>query len=344
MHTRHFARTFALAIALHGGASFAQNAPRPAAQPSAEALCTQGDEEQHDGDLTAARTHLEQGLARLGTADTPAARRTRLRCSAILSTVLESQGDRAAAWTRALEGWRAARTLPASAWAGYEPSYFEFARRIWSGPRCAASLDDAATEEAEVTVLQSLARGDSPGTRECLAAIRARLAQAHRGTCRALDAPPAETPAFTPSERSWTAIDPQTGVRADGGTVLVARVEGSRTRYVSCETTLSEAQVTPSGRWVVPGAVLAVTARILPCGEDTPAARCPAETLAWMLDGSGRLLGMYALRRSPLVDRGPLALPFGAVTSAAPFSAEGNAVRVGTRRLAVSQGALVAAP
>jgi len=330
----------AAAAVLSARASFAQN--RPAA-PSAAALCRQGDEEQHANHLTEARQHLEQGIALLGTTATPAARRQRLQCSSSLASVLFAQGDREAAWTRALQGWQDARTLPPAQWAGFEPSFFDYARQRYSGARCTEGLAEVTLEDAEVTALQYLARFESQPVRECLGAVRARLAQTQRGTCRVLASLPADTPAFTPAERSWTAVDAQTGVRVTDGGVLVARVNGANTRYVSCNAGFTEAQATPAAQWVIPGAVLAVTLRIIPCGEDT-SARCPPERLAYLLDGSGQLLGMYALQRSALVDRGPTALPFGTVTAATPFAADGSALRIGTRRLAVSQGALAAAP
>ncbi len=338
--SRHVSLLFAVAAVLSARASFAQN--RPGAQ-SAAALCRQGDAEQHANQLTEARQHLEQGLALLGTTATPAARRLRLQCSSTLASVLFAQGDREGAWVRALRGWEDARTLPPAQWAGFEPSFFDYARQRYSGARCTEGLAEAALEDAEVTALQYLARFESQPVRECLGAVRARLAQTQRGTCRALASLPADTPAFTPTERSWTAVDAQTGVRVADGGVLVARVNGANTRYVSCNAGFTEAQATAAGQWVIPGAALAVTLRIIPCGEDT-SARCPPERLAYMLDGAGQLLGMYALQRSSLVDRGPTALPFGTVTAAAPFIAEGATVRVGTRRLAVSQGALAAAP
>jgi hypothetical protein len=338
--SRHLPVLFAVAAALSARASFAQN--RPAAQ-SAAALCRQGDEEQHADHLTEARQHLEQGLALLGTTATPAARRQRLQCSSTLASVLFAQGDREAAWTRALRGWEDARSLPPSQWAGFEPSFFDYARQRYSGARCTEGLADVALEDAEVTALQYLARFESQPVRECLTAVRARLAQTQRGTCRVLTSLPNDTPAFAPAERSWTSVDAQTGVRVTDGGVLVARVNGANTRYVSCNAGFTEAQATPAAQWVVPGAVLAVTLRIIPCGEDT-SARCPPERLAYMLDASGQLLGMYTLQRSSLVDRGPTALPFGTVTAASPFTADGAAIRIGTRRLAVSQGALAAAP
>lgn len=346
MNTSSFLRVipFVAATLLTAGPAAAQAPAARRASPvlRANQLCGQADEEQHDDHLPEARAHLEEGLAALGTLDTPAARRARASCASTLAWVLATQGDRRGAWGRMGEAWRAARSLPAAVWAGQEPSFFELARQVWGGARCAEGLDHAQLEEAEVAALQSLARFNTPAVAECLGAVRQRLARDGGGVCRVIPALPQGVAAFAPDAREWTRVDPQTGVSGDGESVYVARVSGATTRYVRCHTGHTEAQLERvAGQWALPGAALAVTARIRPCGEDMDARRCPPETVAFVLDGEGGLLGHYALQRSALSDRGPLALPFGAVTAAAPFRAEGGVIRVGTRSLRVSQGALV---
>lgn len=219
---------------------------------------------------------------------------------------------------------------------------FELAQRVWGGPRCVEGLESADLEQAEVAALQSLARFNTPAVAECLGAIRQRERQERRGACLALDALPQGVTPYAPGAAGWTRVDDQTGVSGDGESVYVARGAGNTTRYVRCATGHSEAQLERvAGRWALPGAALAVTARIRPCGEDMDARRCPPETLAWVLDGQGQLLGHYALQRSSLSDRGPLAQPFGPVTASVAFRAEGANLRAGTRLLRMSQGALV---
>lgn len=333
-----------LSVALASSIAGAQSQPAVRGSPvqRANALCGQADEEQHDDHLTEARAHLEQALAALGTLDTVPARRARVRCAETLAWVLSTQGDQRAAWTRIREAWSAARNLPAAVWAGNEPPLFELTRQVWSGARCAEGLDASQLEEAEVVTLQSLARFNTPAVAACLTAVRQRLRQEHGGTCQVISALPEGVAAFTPGAAGWTRVDAQTGVGGDGESLYVARVAGATTRYLRCHTGLSEAQLEQaSGQWVLPNAVLAVTARIRPCGEDMDARRCPPETVAYMFDADGLLLGHYTLQRSSQSDRGPFAQPFGAVTTAAPFRAEGDGIRAGNRLLRVSQGALV---
>ena len=71
---------------------------------------------------------------------------------------------------------------------------------------------------------------------------------------------------------------------------------------------------------------------------------CPPETISFVVDADGTLLGHYAFQRSVRAARSPLASPFGAVAGLTPFRVEGGAIRVGTRALRVQAGALVSAP
>lgn len=308
----------------------------------ANALCFQADEEQHNDHLPEARAHLEEALAALGALDTLPARRARVTCASTLALVLAAQGDRRGAWARTLEAWGAARNLPPVERARQEVGFFDLARQVWSGPRCVEGIDPSALDETEVYALQSLARFNTPDVAVCLGAIRQRLAREQRGTCRAISTLPEGVTAYTPNATGWTRVDAQTGVGGDGESVYVARIVGGSTRYTRCDTGLSEAQLERvSGEWSLPGAAFTVTARIRPCGEDMDPRRCPAETLAYVLDGEGTLLGHYALQRSPHSDRGPLAQPFGPVAAASAFRAEGSNLRAGTRLLRVVGGALV---
>ncbi len=339
MNHRSFS-TLAFTVALGASAAAAQPRPRLGTPVQrATALCRQGDEEQHADHLAEARAHLQEGLALVESNDTPTGRRARLACASTLAGVLATQNDRAGAWAQMQNAWRAASALPASAWAGQEPWMFELAQRVWAGPRCAEGVDPSGLEEAEVAALQSLARFNTPAVAECLGAIRQRERQERRGACLALDALPQGVAPYAPGAAGWTRVDDQTAVGGDGESVYVARGAGNAARYVRCYTGHSEAQL--AGQWALPGAALAVTARIRPCGEDMDARRCPPETLAWVLDGQGQLLGHYALQRSSLSDRGPLAQPFGPVAAPVAFRAEGANLRAGTRLLRVSQGALV---
>jgi hypothetical protein len=339
-----------LAITVAAGALFAsvsqaQPAPTGNANPvqRATTLCAQGDEAQHHDDLATARARLDEGLQALGSLESEPARRARLRCTETLAWVLQAQGDRRGAWARLGEAFSVAQRLPANAWQGYEPASFELSRQIWSGAQCAEGLDHGDLEDAEVAALRVLARSNVPAVHQCLGAVRARLRSSGGGVCRVITAVPQGVPAF-PNPSEWNTVDAQTGVYRDGGYAIIARTVGGATRYTQCFTRHSEAQMEAvAGQWLVPGAVLAVTARVRPCGEDTDARRCPPETIAFVVDASGTLLGHYAFQRSPQAGRGPLASPFGAIAGLTPFRAEGDVIRVGTRALRVQAGALVSA-
>lgn len=333
-------RSLALASAL---AALGFVTPARAQVSRAATLCRQGDEAQFNNDLPAARQRLEAGLAALGTANTAAAQGQRLLCESVLSQVLAAQGDRRASWAHMVAAWTAARALPPARWAGFEPAFFEQSARLWDGAGCVAGLDGGAAEEAEGIVLQTLARRDTPGLRACLTAVRARVAQEQRGICRVVRERPSDVPAFSAGERSWTAVNGQLGVRGVDGGVMIAQVNEGGVRYVRCEANFTEGQVTAAGAWVTPGALLAVQATILPCGENS-SARCPQERLVYLLDGSLRLVGFYDFQRSSGLDRGPLAMPFGPQPGLAAITASGAGVQIGTRRLTLSQQSLAAAP
>ncbi len=331
------------ASGLFASAADAQPATPRGANPvqRATALCTRGDAAQHGDDHAAARALLEEGLRTLRDLDTVPARRARMRCTETLAWTLQGQGDRRGAWARLGDAFSIALRLPANAWQGYEPASFELARQIWSGAQCADGLDNGALEDAEVAALSVLARSDVAAVHQCLGAVRARLRSAGGGVCRVIAELPRGVPAF-PNPAAWSAVDAQTGVYRDGSYAIVARTAAGATRYTQCSTGHSEAQMEAvAGQWLVPGAVLAVTARVKPCGEDDQARLCPPETISFVVDADGTLLGHYAFQRSTQAPRGPLASPFGAVAGLTPFRVEGGVIRVGTRALRVQAGALV---
>lgn len=316
-------------------------------QPIPQRLCPLGELDRVEGDLAAARSHLEEGLRRpIPRSTTALGRKTVLfQCHLSLAQVLLAQSEINDAWTHIENAMVEGETLPASRDAATLSLYLDIARRRWSGEHCVDQWEISNIEAAELATLGVLARGDNPGVRQCLTAIRARATPEHRGVCRAIDAPHGDVAPYTPNSTTWTTIAPQVGAIMGDMAFTVARIEGSTTRYVECFHGMSEYSATFSGVRLGANGLIALVANVEPCGEDLAAGEtCPADRVAYVIDpASNAAAGYFSLH----VGRGHraalLARPFGEVAGAQPISLDGNAVRIGTARMSFVNGVLVPA-
>lgn len=347
--------TATLLLASTASAQQAQPSPRRAAltaraqrQPIPQTLCALGELDRAEGDLATARTHLEEALTRpFARSTTALGRKTVLfQCHLSLAQTLASLNDVHAAWNHVVEAWNEGASLPAARSAASNAVYVAIGRRRWSGERCAEGWDISNIEEAERFALSLLVRGDDPGVRACLTAIRGRALPEHRGVCHPIDRLPNETPAYAPSAASWTTLAPQLGAMSGDGVFLLARVEGGTPRYIACEHGMSEYSARYAGGRLGADGPIALVARVEPCGEDLGAGEtCPVDRVGYVIDvATGTAAATFALQHGRGRGGAVLDQPFGEVTGEQPITLDGAVIRVGTSRLSLTRGVLVAAP
>ncbi len=336
----------------------AQNAPsaararltaRAQRQPTPALLCQLGEMDRAEGDLAAARQHLEEGLQRpMPRAVTALGRRTALfQCHLSLAQVHAAQNRLDDAWVQVAQAWNDGEALPAARAEAAVNTYVAIGRQRWRGEHCADQWQLSNIEEAESTVLQLLVRGDDVGLRQCLNSIRARSQPEHRGVCRPLAAPPRDMAPWAPNAAGWTTVAPQVGAASGDMAFLVGRTENGSPRYVECQHGMSEYSATYTGARLGDN-LTALVARVEPCGEDLAAGeRCPVIRTAYLVDHStGTAAGVFTLSSPTATATGATAFasPFGEVSAAQPFTAEGSVIRVGNARLTLVRGVLVPAP